>query len=534
MMNICCHNPMVKNIVLTALIVSLIGGSEAFGIDIHHRYSETVKGFLDLNGLPEKDSLEYFAAMAHRDQFFKTRHLRRRNLAETDPSLTFSSGNATYQLKSLGFLHYAVVGVGTPKVSFIVALDTGSDLFWLPCECTRCARSLNSTDGSILLNQYSLNASSTSEAVPCNSPSCGQNRGCLLRLNACAYQEIYLSSNTSSTGILVDDVLHMATADSARSPVQAPITLGCGIIQTGDFLETAAPNGLFGLGMDNVSVPSILARKGIASNSFSMCFSPDGLGRLEFGDKGSSDQKTTPFNLEQLHPTYNVTVTQLTIGKEVIDLEFSAIFDTGTSFTYLNDPAYSAIADNFHSQITEPRYIPATKIIFEYCYQLSATQKSYVYPRLNLTMQGGDSFHIIKPTIVIPTREGGSAFCLAMVKSEDINIIGQNFMSGYRLAFDREDMVLGWKESNCYDSGSNGSPTVPVNNGSSPSPPSIFEPQATPNRTRSFLSPLPPPPPPPPLPRSLFGNAAPSSSSFMDKLLLAIFSLVFHHLLILS
>lgn len=527
---------MAKNFVLIALIASWIGRSEAFGtfgFDIHHRYSETVKGFLDLNGLPEKGSLEYFAAMAHRDQFFKTRHLRRRNLAETDPSttpLTFSSGNATYQINSLGFLHYAFVGVGTPKVSFIVALDTGSDLFWLPCECTRCARSLNSTDGPILLNQYSLNASSTSAAVPCSSPSCGRNRGCLLRLNACAYQEAYLSSNTSSTGILVDDVLHMATSDSARRPVQAPITLGCGIIQTGDFLETAAPNGLFGLGMDNVSVPSILASKGIASNSFSMCFSPDGLGRLEFGDKGSSDQKTTPFNLEQLHPAYTVTMTQLTVGKEVIDLEFSAIIDTGTSFTYLNDPAYSAIADSFHSQITdEPRYVPKTKIIFEYCYQLSATQETYIHPRLNLTMKGGNTFHIIKPTIVIPTREGGYAFCLAMVKSEDVNIIGQNFMSGYRITFDREDMVLGWKESSCYDSGSNGSPTVPVTNGSSPSPPSIFEPQATPNRTRSFLS-----PPPPPLTRSLFGNAAPSASSFMDKLLLAIFSLVFHHFLILS
>ncbi|XP_073278513.1 aspartyl protease family protein 1-like [Primulina huaijiensis] len=544
MMNICC-NSMAKDFVLIALIVIIINTSRSeafgtFGLDIHHRYSETVKGFLDLNGLPEKDSLEYFAAMAHRDQFFKTRHLHRRNLAETAPPatpLTFSSGNATYHLSSLGFLHYAIVAVGNPKVNFIVALDTGSDLFWLPCECTRCARSWNSTNGPVPLNQYSLNASSSSEVVPCNSPSCGLNRGCFLKLNACAYKEEYLSSNTSSSGILVDDVLHLATADSALLPVQAPITLGCGIIQTGDFLENAAPNGLFGLGMDNVSVPSTLASKGITSNSFSMCFSPDGRGRIEFGDKGSSDQKTTPFNLRQLHPTYNVTVTQLTVGKQVVDVEFSAIFDTGTSFTYLNDPAYSAIADSFNSQITdEPRYVPQTKIIFDYCYQLSATQNSYLYPRLNFTMKGGNPFYITAPTIVIPTREGGHAFCLAMVKSENVNIIGQNFMSGYHITFDREDMVLGWKEANCYDSRNNGSPTVPVNNGNStntpPSPPSVLEPQPRPNRTRSSS----PPPPPPPPPRLLFGssNTGPSSSSFMDKFLLAIFSLVFHHFLIVS
>lgn len=74
----------------------------------------------------------------------------------------------------------------------------------------------------------------------------------------------------------------------------------CGLVQTGDFIDSAAINGLFGLGMDNVSVPSILANKGLTANSFSMCFGRDGLGRVEFGDKGSPDQQVTPFNLETI------------------------------------------------------------------------------------------------------------------------------------------------------------------------------------------------------------------------------------------
>jgi hypothetical protein len=36
-------------------------------------------------------------------------------------------------------LHYAVVALGTPNVTFLVALDTGSDLFWVPCDCINCA-----------------------------------------------------------------------------------------------------------------------------------------------------------------------------------------------------------------------------------------------------------------------------------------------------------------------------------------------------------------------------------------------------------
>ena len=67
--------------------------------------------------------------------------------------------------------------------------------------------------------------------------------------------------------------------------------------QTGSFLDGAALNGLFGLGMEDVSVPSILANKGLTSNSFSMCFGPDDTGRITFGDRGSSDQGETPFSV---------------------------------------------------------------------------------------------------------------------------------------------------------------------------------------------------------------------------------------------
>lgn len=76
------------------------------------------------------------------------------------------------------------------------------------------------------LNIYSPNASSTSTPVPCNSSICGARRGCSITHNACAYQDVYLSSNTSSTGILVDDVLHLVSDDSEKTRVDAPITLG--------------------------------------------------------------------------------------------------------------------------------------------------------------------------------------------------------------------------------------------------------------------------------------------------------------------
>ncbi|PHT49955.1 hypothetical protein CQW23_09702 [Capsicum baccatum] len=98
-----------------------------------------------------------------------------------------------------------------------------------------------------------------------------------------------------------------------------------------------------------------------------MCFGVEGLGRVDFGDKGSLDQGETPFNLEQPHQTYNISLTGITVGNKNTNVDFTAIFDSGTSFTYLNDPAYEVITEN----------------------------------------------------------DGSTAYCLAVVKSGDVNIIGR-------------------------------------------------------------------------------------------------------------
>ncbi|KAK4733324.1 hypothetical protein R3W88_007585 [Solanum pinnatisectum] len=405
----CCTSNFMVFVLFLAL--KLHNSREAFGtfrFDLHHRYSDPVKGILDLPWLPKKGSIQYYSAWTQRD-----RHINRHRLTSTvdttpnsrrltsaiDPTplpLTFAGGgNKTVLLSSLGFLHYANVTVGTPGLSFLVALDIGSDLFWLPCNCNNCAHTLLTGFGRPTdLNIYSPNTSSTSKIVPCNGTLCGQGRQCSVAQSACGYGVAYLSHNTSSSGVLVEDILHLQTDSSQQKAVEVPITLGCGMKQTGAFLNGAAPNGLFGLSMGNISVPSVLASKGLAANSFSLCFGADGTGRIDFGDKGSLDQGETPFNLEQ----------------------------TQANQTYF--------------QILD----------------------------VNLIMKGGNQFYLFDPIITLSLPDGSTPYCLAVVKSGDINIIGQNFMTGYQVVFDREKMVLGWKPSDCYDSKESKSKTIlPVN-----------------------------------------------------------------------
>ncbi|XP_020970887.1 aspartyl protease family protein 1 isoform X2 [Arachis ipaensis] len=360
-------------------------GAAVFTFPMHHRFSGPVRKWSSaaagIPPPPEKGTFEYYAELADHDRFLRGRNLG----SDLDAGLAFSDGNSTFRISSLGFLHYTTVQLGTPGVKFMVALDTGSDLFWVPCDCTRCA----ATDGSVFasslapdfdLSVYSPNGSTTSKMVTCNNSLCTHRNQCPGTFSNCPYMVSYVSAETSTSGILVEDVLHLTKEDNNDDLVEANIIFGCGQVQSGSFLDVAAPNGLFGLGMEKISVPSILSREGFIADSFSMCFGRDGVGRISFGDKGSLDQEETPFNFNPSHPDANRSL----------------------------------------------------------------------IPSVSLTMGGGGHFPVYDPIIII-TTQNELVYCLAVVKSAELNIIGQNFMTGYHVVFDREKLILGWKKFDCYD-----------------------------------------------------------------------------------
>ncbi|CAN6220059.1 unnamed protein product, partial [Urochloa humidicola] len=361
-------------------------------------------------------------------------------------------------------LHYAEVSVGTPNATFLVALDTGSDLLWVPCDCKQCAPLSGNATSQDVFKPYSPRSSSTSEQVTCADPLCDRPNGCSATTNgSCPYAVRYVSANTSSSGVLVRDVLHLTREapgpGAATEAVQAPIVFGCGQVQTGLFLEGGALDGLLGLGMDKVSVPSVLATSGLVkSDSFSMCFSDDGHGRIDFGDAGGAGQSQTPFIPRTTHPTYNVSFTAINVETKSVAAEFTAVMDSGTSFTYLNDPEYTELATNFNSQVREKRAnfsSGASDVPFEYCYGLSSEQTEVLLPEVSLTTKGGALFPVTRSIIVFADETNGKpraiGYCLAVIKSDiPINIIGQNFMNGLKVVFNREKSVLSWQKFDCY------------------------------------------------------------------------------------
>uniref|UniRef100_A0A3N7G8Y7 Xylanase inhibitor N-terminal domain-containing protein n=1 Tax=Populus trichocarpa TaxID=3694 RepID=A0A3N7G8Y7_POPTR len=85
----------------------------------------------------------------------------------------------------------------------------------------------------------------------------------------------YGSAQTSTSGILVEDVLHLATEDGAHENLLKTTShLGSDWFISGH----CCSHGLFGLGMEKISAPSVLSREGLIADSFSICFGHGGIG----------------------------------------------------------------------------------------------------------------------------------------------------------------------------------------------------------------------------------------------------------------
>ncbi|KAI5064798.1 hypothetical protein GOP47_0019493 [Adiantum capillus-veneris] len=451
--------------------------ARAVEMELVYRYAEEFKQ--SSGGNWRSATLEQHGRLMRRDQL---RHAARgRGLL----ALSLFPSNETANFDVLGGLHYTLITIGTPSQKFLVALDTGSDLLWVPCNCRQCsptdwaAYGLQTQDLDFAV--YNQSGSSTSKSLSCTSSLCSNTltsstATCTSDTQSCSYVINYMSSGTSTSGFIVEDLLFLNYEASTGGNTSTPIYFGCGEVQTGDLVQGVAPNGLFGLGPEAISVPSTLARNGIIStNSFSMCFSvSDSSGRLVFGVEALKGLPSTP--LVPITPSvyYVIATTHFSLGGESVDAAENVIFDTGTSYTTLPQSTYQKIGDMMNKQINLPQF--QLNGTFDYCWNTSDNNALNSLPTLTITLAGGSTWDISDPYVTfINTRGNVVFFCLGITPiSSSTGIIGHNFMGGYEFFFNQQAMTFGWAPSTCYNLnastvGSPNSGTSIVNRAASPS-----------------------------------------------------------------
>lgn len=459
-----------------------------------HRFSDEAKalrasrstGDAKLVGQwPQRNTKDYYQLLVNSD--FRRQKMRLGShhqfqfLFPSEGSDTASFGN------DFGWLHYTWIDIGTPNVSFLVALDTGSDLLWVPCDCVKCAPLSATYYSNTLdrdLNEYSPSGSNTSKHVSCSHELCTASPNCKSPKQPCPYTVDYFSENTSTSGLLVEDILHLVSGgdDASNNSIRAPVIIGCGMKQSGGYLDGIAPDGLMGLGLGEISVPTFLAKAGLTANSFSICIDDEGSGRIFFGDQGPNTQQSTSFLPSNgNYETYIVGVESCCIGNSCLkQTSFRALVDSGTSFTFLPEEVYDKIAVEFDKRVnaTIASYAESP---WKYCYNTSSQEFSKV-PSVTLMFLANNSFVVHDPVFPLYVDQGVVVFCLAIQPADgDIGTIGQNFMTGYRTVFDRENMKLGWSRSKCQDLGdAKRMPLTPSPKGTPPIPLPTTEQQSTP------------------------------------------------------
>ncbi|MED6150504.1 hypothetical protein PIB30_072916 [Stylosanthes scabra] len=341
-----------------------------------------------------------------------------RNPKKRNPQASDSS-SAIFQVEGnvypLG--HYTVsLNIGYPPKLYDFDIDSGSDLTWVQCDapCKGCTKPRDQL--------YKPN----NNLVQCDEELCAgihvsKERQCAAPSDQCDY-EVEYADQGSSLGVLVRD--HITLRYTNGSVLRPRIAFGCGYDQKYSGPNSApSTTGVLGLGRGSASFLSQLHALGLIRNVV-------GPAKLLFDGKDTS----------------------------VKDLEL--IFDSGSSYTYLNSKAYQAVVDRVINDLKRQRLERATDDpSLPICWKGTkpfkslSDVKSYFKP-LAFSFQKVKNSQLQLPpeSYLIVTKHGNA--CLGILDGtevglENLNIIGDISLQDKIVIYDNEKEKIGWVSANC-------------------------------------------------------------------------------------
>ncbi|KAK7309997.1 hypothetical protein RJT34_07177 [Clitoria ternatea] len=366
--------------------------------------------------------------------------------------------------------YFANLRIGSPPQRLLLVADTGSDLVWV--KCSACKNCSNHRPGSAFLARHSRTFSSHH----CYDPQCklvphpNLPRTCNhTRIHSpCRYQYSYADGSTT-TGFFSKETTTFNTSSGKETKIKN-LAFGCGFRISGPSVTGASFNGaegVMGLGRGPISFTSQLGRK--FGNRFSYCLldytiSPPPKSYLTIG--GYSDDAVlnkfsyTPLVTNPLSPSFyyisiesvSVDGVKLPISSSVWSIDGSGnggtIVDSGTTLTFLAEPAYRQVLAAFRRRVKLP---PAEgpALGFDLCVNVSGVAKPRL-PKLRLGLAGKSVLAPPANNYFIEAAERVMCLAVQPVKAgSGFSVIGNLMQQGYLFKFDLDRSRLGFSRRGC-------------------------------------------------------------------------------------
>ncbi|KAM7484516.1 hypothetical protein LguiA_000525 [Lonicera macranthoides] len=395
--------------------------------------------------------------------FSSLNHRRNNKHKNKIPQLPVTSGAST------GSGQYFVdLRLGTPPQNFLLVVDTGSDLVWVTCSaCRNCSARSPTT---ALFARHSSTFSPyhcfdrACQLVPHpNHTHCNHTR----IHSACRYEYSYADGSLTRGFFSRETTTFKTTSGSLK---HHNLAFGCAFELSGPSVTGPSFNGatgVIGLGRGPISFSSQLGHR--FGNKFSYCLmdytiSPPPRSYLLIGGTETGAVKPTlkytPLQNNSLSPTFYYIGIQ-SVYVERVKLRISpsvwaidelgnggTVVDSGTTLTFLAEPAYRTILTAFKRRVKLPS--PAEPTLgFDLCVNVSGVKRLNL-PRLSFKLVGGVLLAPPTGNYFIDTADNVKCLALQRVTAPSgFSVIGNLFQQGYLFEFDSDRSRLGFTRHGC-------------------------------------------------------------------------------------
>lgn len=381
------------------------------------------------------------------------------------------SGSVPRPANKLSFHHNVSLTisltVGSPPQTVTMVLDTGSELSWLHCKRTLTLKSI-----------FDPLRSSSYSPVSCSSPTCmARTRNFPIPVSCDSKKLCHVTLSyadaSSAEGSLASETFRI---DDSNLP---GTIFGCmDSIQTSNLYEDSVDTGLMGMNRGSLSFVTQLGFP-----KFSYCISGrDSTGILLFGEANIPWLKPLNYTpLVQIYTplpyfdrvAYTVQLDGIRVSAKVLQLPTSifvpdhtgagqTMVDSGTQFTFLLGPVYTALKTEFLQQTKEiltvlddPNFV--FQGAMDLCYRVPLTQRSLpALPTVTLMFRGAEmSVSAERLVYRVPAQVRGNdgIWCFTFGNSDLLGIeayvIGHHHQQNLWMEFDLEKSRVGLAEFRC-------------------------------------------------------------------------------------